>query len=309
MCKTFVEPVEIPADVQTLVTAHNTGQITRRDFIVQAAALLTGVAVTGTMIAADADAALSAALTATVTPAMSVTPTNTLLPIKTEMVTFEANGVTAPGYLARPAADGKYPGVVVIQEWWGLDDHIKSVVDRMAQQGFVAVSPDLYRGEVASEPDEARKLAMALIMDQALADIQGAANYLTSLESVDPKKVGVMGFCMGGRLSMLMSWKGEANIGAVVIFYGGGISPTDDDLKAVKVPVLGLYGDRDGGIPVANVRKWEAKLKEFGKINEMVVYENAQHSFFNDTRASYNEAAAADAFGRLLEWFRQYLTA
>jgi carboxymethylenebutenolidase len=309
MCKTLLEPVEIPADVQTLITAHNAGQITRRDFIVQAAALLTGAALTGTMIVADADAALSAAITETVTPTTSATPTREPLPIKSEMVTFEANGVTAPGYLARPTAEGKYPGVVVIQEWWGLDDHIKSVVDRMAQQGFVAVSPDLYRGEVASEPDEARKLAMGLILDQALADIQGAANYLTSLESVEPKKVGVMGFCMGGRLSMMMSWKGEANIGAVVIFYGGGINPTDDDLKAVKVPVLGLYGDRDGGIPVANVRRWELKLREFGKTAEMLVYENAQHSFFNDTRAAYNEAAAADAFQRLLRWFRAYLTA
>jgi carboxymethylenebutenolidase len=179
----------------------------------------------------------------------------------------------------------------------------------MAQRGFVAVAPDLYRGEVADEPNEARKLAMGLIVDQAIADIQGAADYLTALEIVTPKKVGTMGFCMGGRLSMMMSWMGGDNIGAVVVFYGGGINPSDEQFQQVKVPILGLYGERDGGIPVANIQRWEAKLKEYGKTNEMVIYPGAQHAFFNNTRPAYDQAAAADALRRTLAWFAKHLRA
>ncbi len=177
----------------------------------------------------------------------------------------------------------------------------------MARNGFAALAPDLYRGEVATEPTEAQKLAMALIMDQAIEDIQGGADYLTAQDFVAPKKAGVMGFCFGGGIAMRMTWMAGTDIGAVVVFYGAGIDPTDDNFKAVKVPVLGLYGAKDGGIPPANVKKWEAKFKEFGKTNEMVIYDGAGHAFFNDTRPSYNADAAKDAFKRTLAWFNKYL--
>lgn len=223
------------------------------------------------------------------------------------MVEFKANGGMAPGYLARPDGDGPFPGVVVIQEWWGVEDHIKSVADRLAGEGFAALAPDLYRGQVAEEPDEARKLAMMLSRDQAIKDIQGAADYLIAQPFVAPKKVGVMGFCMGGGLAMLMSYKGRG-IGAVVVFYGGGVKPTEAEFQAVAAPVLGLYGERDGGIPVESVREWERKFREAGKVNEMVIYPDAPHAFFNDTRPSFREEAAADAWRRTLAWFRQHLT-
>jgi carboxymethylenebutenolidase len=104
-----------------------------------------------------------------------------------------------------------------------------------------------------------------------------------------------------------MSWEGKG-LGAVVVLYGSGIQPTDDQLKTISVPMLGLYGEADGGIPVDRIKTWESKLKEFGKINEMVIYKEAPHAFFNDTRPSYREAAAKDAWVRALAWFRKYLT-
>ena len=222
------------------------------------------------------------------------------------MIEFAANGGNAPGYLVRPEGDGPFPSVVVIQEWWGLDDHIKDVAERFAAEGYVALAPDLYRGQVAAEPDDARKLAMELEMDQALVDIQGAVNYLVAQDDVQPKQAGVVGFCMGGRLTMLMSYRGK-DVGAAVSFYGGGLQPSDDDLKAISVPLLGIYGEADHGIPVERVQEWDAKLDEFGKTHEIHIYPDAPHAFFNDERDSFRPNAAADAWTRTLEWLTKHL--
>ena len=223
------------------------------------------------------------------------------------MIEFEANGGTAPGYLAKPQGDGPFPGLVVIQEWWGLDNHIKDVADRFAAEGYVALAPDLYRGQVAEEPDDARRLAMELEIDQALIDIQGAVNYLIAQPFVEPKQAGVVGFCMGGRLAMMMSWRGQ-NVGAAVVFYGGGLRPTDEQLQAISAPILGIYGEADHGIPVDLVQEWDEKLDEFDKTHEIIVYDDAPHAFFNDERASHRPEAAADAWQRTLEWCSTYLS-
>lgn len=291
--------------VQDLLTAHTQGQLSRRDFVVKAGLILGGAAAGAGLLAAAPVATLAAqgpTLTATATP-----ESGEAVKLVSQAVQFEANGKPAPGYLAYPEGKTNLPGVVVIQEWWGLDAHIKSVVELMARNGFAALAPDLYRGEVADEPNEARKLAMSLIMDQAVADVQGAADYLTAQPFVSPKSVGVMGFCMGGRIAMTMSWAGKANIGAVATFYGGGLNPTDEQFQAVNVPVLGLYGDQDGGIPVANVERWQAKFAEYGKVNEMVIYKDAPHAFFNDTRPAFRPEAAKDALARTVAWFQKYL--
>jgi carboxymethylenebutenolidase len=224
------------------------------------------------------------------------------------MIEFAANGGNAPGYLVRPEGDGPFPSVVVIQEWWGLDDHIKDVAERFAAEGYVALAPDLYRGQVAAEPDDARKLAMELQLDQALVDIQGAVNYLTAQDDVQPKQAGVVGFCMGGRLTMLMSYRGK-DVGAAVSFYGSGLQPSDDDLKAISVPLLGIYGEADHGIPVERVQEWDSKLDEFGKTHEIHIYPDAPHAFFNDERDSFRPNAAADAWTRTLEWLNRYIHA
>jgi len=227
--------------------------------------------------------------------------------INTSMITFKGSTGDTPGYLARPSAEGKYPGVVVIQEWWGLDDHIKSVTERFARQGYVALAPDLYHGEVAKEPDDARRLVMKVQQEQARQDVQGAVDYLNQQAKVEPNgKVGVVGFCFGGGMSMMMAYKGEG-VGASVVFYGG--IDSDESIKAIKVPVLMLYGAEDPGFPADKVKGWDAKFTEYGKVHQMKIYPGAAHAFFNDTRDSYRKEAAEDGWKLTLDWFRKYLVA
>lgn len=304
MCTVETTQPPIPAEVHQLLAAQQAGKLTRRDFVEQAGALLFRSLKPEAVYRDDRFNAPDAPI---MTPPLmlAATPT-TPLATKGGMVTIQTSHAPIPGYLAQPEAAGSYPGVVVIQEWWGLDDHIKSVADYFARSGFVALAPDLYHGEIAREPDEARKLAMGLIADQANADVQGAADYLVSLDNVQPKKVGTVGFCMGGGISMRMSWAGGSNIGAVVIFYGRG-NPTDDEIKAIHAPVLGIFGEQDAGIPISGVREWEAKLKANGKTVEIVTYPDAGHAFVNDTRPAYRPEAAEDALQRTVKWFMKYL--
>ncbi len=158
-----------------------------------------------------------------------------------KMVEFPTNGHTTHGYLATPAS-GKGPGVIVIQEWWGLVPHIKKVADRFAAEGFSALAPDMYHGQTASEPDGAGKLFMALNIGQAEKDLQGATTYLKAHSST--AKVGAVGFCMGGQLALFAATL-DATIGACVNFYG--IHPNvKPDYRKLAGPVLGLYAEKDG---------------------------------------------------------------
>jgi carboxymethylenebutenolidase len=159
-----------------------------------------------------------------------------------ERVEFTSNGSKAQGYLATPAS-GRGPAVIVIQEWWGLVAHIKAVADRFASAGFVALAPDLYRGESTQRPDEAGRLMMALDIDRAVQDLDGAARYLLARPGVVSKKVGAVGFCMGGQLALAAACK-AASVGAVVDFYG--VHPNVTlDFSQLAAPVLGLFGERD----------------------------------------------------------------
>lgn len=223
-----------------------------------------------------------------------------------QMIEFASSASSpVPGYLTRP--DGDAPGVVLIQEWWGLNDHIKHVADRLAAAGFATLAPDLYRGQVALEPDEARKLAMALEFPQALADIQGAVDYLLAQSFVAPKQVGVVGFCMGGRLAGQFAVKGQ-NAGAVVAFYGV-TELSDEDVAQIAVPLLSIYGETDAGYPTEMIDANQRKLEAAGKPHRTLVYPDAPHAFFNDTRPHiYNAQAAGLAWEETLAWFRQYLT-
>lgn len=222
-----------------------------------------------------------------------------------ESVEFKANGRTANGYLAIPA-QGSGPGVIVIQEWWGLVDHIKDVCDRFAAEGFVALAPDLFHGQSTKSPDEAGKLMMALRIDEAEKDLSGAAQYLLNHKATTGDKVGVVGFCMGGALSLYTATK-NPNIGACVVFYGGhpNVKP---DLPNLHAPLLGIYGERDKSVTPASAHKLEQRLKSLGKQVEVIVYPDADHAFFNDTRpAVYNAQAAADAWPRTIDFFRKHL--
>jgi carboxymethylenebutenolidase len=195
------------------------------------------------------------------------------------MVTFPTNGSTTSGYLAMPKS-GTGPGVLVIQEWWGLVPHIKHVADRLAGEGFVALAPDMYHGKTASEPDGAGKLFMALNIAQAEKDLRGAAAYLLTRSS--GKKIGAVGFCMGGQLALFAATL-NPTVGACVNFYG--IHPNvKPDYAKLAGPVLGLYAERDGFVTPAVARQVDADIRKAGKSSEIHVYPGVDHAFFNDER-------------------------
>jgi carboxymethylenebutenolidase len=222
-----------------------------------------------------------------------------------EMVEFESNGGSARGYLAAPES-GAGPGVVVLQEWWGLVPHIEDVCDRFAAEGFVALAPDLYHGEQTRSPDEAGKLMMALDIARAERDMRGAVEFLLSREGVRGESVGTVGFCMGGVLSLYAASKSR-RVGACVVFYG--IHPkVEPDLESLRAPVLGIYAEKDQFVPPAAARALEERLKALGKDAEFHVYPGTDHAFFNDTRPEVHDAeAAADAWRRTLDFLRRHL--
>jgi len=219
------------------------------------------------------------------------------------MVEFSSNGHMTQGYLATPAA-GKGPGVLVIQEWWGLVGHIKSVSDRFAEAGYSALAPDLYHGKTASEPDEAGKLLMALNIAQAEKDLSGAAKYLAQHSST--AKLGAVGFCMGGQLALFAGCT-NPGIGAVVDFYG--IHPNvKPDYTKLSGRVLGLFAEKDAFVTPATAREVEAAIKKAGKPVEIHIYPGVDHAFFNDERSDvYSKDAAEDAWRRTLAHFQKHL--
>ncbi len=220
-----------------------------------------------------------------------------------KMVDFSSNGVTTAGYLAQPAS-GKGPGILVIQEWWGLVGHIKNVCDRFAAEGFSALAPDMYHGQTANEPDGAGKLFMALNIAQAEKDLRGATAYLLGQSS--GRKVGAVGFCMGGQLALFAATL-NPSVGACVNFYG--IHPNvKPDYTKLAGPVLGLFAEKDGFVTPQVAKDTDAAIKKAGRQSEIHIYPGVDHAFFNDERADvYNKAAADDAWRRTLTFFRQHL--
>ena len=218
------------------------------------------------------------------------------------MVDFPSNGGTTKGYLATPAS-GKGPGVLVIQEWWGLVGHIKKVADRFAAAGYSVLAPDMYHGKTASEPDGAGKLFMALNIAQAEKDLAGGAKFLAGHSST--AKLGVVGFCMGGQLA-LFAGTINPSIGAVVDFYG--IHPNvKPDYSKLGGPVLGLFAEKDTFVTPQTAREVEAAIKKAGKAASIHIYPGVDHAFFNDEAPAYDKAAAEDAWKRTLAHFQANL--
>lgn len=218
-----------------------------------------------------------------------------------EIVTFPSNGGEAQGYLAKPAgATGK--GVIVVQEWWGLNGNIKGIADRFAAEGFVALAPDLYHGKVVAEPDEAGKMLMALNIEQAEKDLRGSVSYLKGLSG---GKVGTVGFCMGGALSLFAACTNGDDVGACVDFYGGHPA-VQFDWNNLKAPLLAIWAEHDDFVN-PNIPGWEAELKSRDKDYESHQYPGTSHAFFNDEGGSYDPDAAADAWQRTLAHFRAHL--
>jgi carboxymethylenebutenolidase len=214
-----------------------------------------------------------------------------------EHVEFPSNSHSCRGYVA-----GKGPGIVVIQEWWGLVPHIEDIVDRFGGEGFSAIAPDLYHGATASSPDEAGRMLMELDADRAEKEIAAAGAYLLNRPECTSKKYGVVGFCMGGALAQYTATK-ESNAAATVSFYGG-FKKVACDWKNLSAPILLIYAEADQGVPAEQGRALAKQLEEMGKDVQLIVYPNVNHAFFNDTGRNYNAAAAADAWKRTIEFFR-----
>ena len=221
------------------------------------------------------------------------------------MVDYPINGVSSRGYLAVPES-GEGPGVVVLQEWWGLVDHIKDVADRFADAGFVALAPDMYHGKKADHPDDAGRLMMALEIDRAEKDLRGAIEYLLSLPETTSQNVGTVGFCMGGQLSLYAACI-NPRVGACVDYYG--IHPSVvPEIKKLRAPVLGFFGADDPYVTPDAARQLKAQLDDNGKRAEFHIYDHAGHAFFNDSRPeAFNRAFADDSWMRMLAFYREHL--
>lgn len=226
-----------------------------------------------------------------------------------ELVEFPSNGHTASGYLAKPAS-GSGPGVIVIQEWWGLVPHIKDVCDRFAAEGFVALAPDLYHGTTTTEPDEAGKLLMTLNLEQAAKDLGGAVVFLQGLDAVTGTGLGVTGFCMGGGLAMMLAAQRPDDIVACAPFYG--IIPwesAEPDWSALQAKVRGHFAENDGFFAPEQARALEKKLQDLGKDGVFTIHPGVEHAFFNDTRPEVHDPDASRvAWDATIEFMRETLS-
>lgn len=221
-----------------------------------------------------------------------------------EMIEFQSNGEAGSGYLAT-AASGSGHGVIVLQEWWGLVDHIKEVADRFAGEGFVALAPDMYHGETADSPDDAKRLMMSLNIDRAEKDLRGSIEYLLSLDQTQGDQVGTVGFCMGGQLSLYAACA-NSQVGACVNYYG--IHPdVKPDIGNLEAPVLGFFGEDDAKVSPEVVRELEERLNQAGKQVEVHIYPGADHGFFNDGRPMYKEKEAKESWDRMIQFYRANL--
>jgi carboxymethylenebutenolidase len=219
-------------------------------------------------------------------------------------VEFEANGGTAKGYLAEPEGEG--PGLVLLGEWWGLDDNTRELVDNFAKEGFVTVAPDLYGGSTTEEPDEAQKQLMAMNMEEAEKEMRGAVKFVLDHPKCNGQ-VGSVGFCAGGGLSI---WAAASNpqIGAAVTYYY--VMPHGKpDFSKIKAPVLGHFGTNDDFVSVDDAKALEQEMQAAGVDAAFEYYESAGHAFANshDRLGTYDEGQARKAWDKTVSFLKQHL--
>jgi carboxymethylenebutenolidase len=225
-------------------------------------------------------------------------------------VSYPSGSETVHALLYKPAGDtvGKHPAIIVIHEWWGLNDWIKEQAADLAAHGYVTLAIDLYRGQVANDADTAHQLSRGLPQDRGIRDLKAADTYLSSQKDVDPHRIGAIGWCMGGGYALSFA-VADPNLKAVVANYGP--PPTDpDSLAKIKADILGNYGGLDKGIPPDSVQRFAADMKKFrpGKSLDIKIYPDAGHAFENpNNKTGYRAGDAADARSRYLHFFAREL--
>ena len=229
--------------------------------------------------------------------------------IRETMVQYPSGNVTIRAYVAAPQTKERRPAIIVIQEWWGLTDHIKDVARRYAAEGYVAIAPDLYSrlgNALTTDPGEAGKLMNTLQQEDGLKDLNATVAYLKSVPEIEASRLGVTGFCMGGSYALMLPCVNK-DIKAAVPFYGQVPNP-DAPLEQLAAPVLYIYGEDDGWITKADVQRLATGLKKYRKSGEIKTYSGAPHAFFRDTdKAVYRPEAAKDAWMRATAFFKQQL--
>lgn len=224
--------------------------------------------------------------------------------ISTSNVNFPFGTAQGSGFLAMPSnGTAPHPGLLVIQEWWGMNDHIKDITKRLANEGFAALAVDMYDGKVTKDPKEAQATMMAMDKAVAVEKLNGAVSYLQGNPAVG--KVGVIGFCMGGFFSLTLACRNK-EIKAAAPFYG--MIPPNELLEKMSVPTLYFYGEKDGHIPGTEIDRLEQAMKNTGNPGGAVRYADSDHAFFNDTRKEvYNPKDAADAWTKALAFLKKNL--
>jgi carboxymethylenebutenolidase len=213
-------------------------------------------------------------------------------------VSFPSSPGNASGYLALPASAGKHPAVILVHEWWGLNDWVKEQADRFAAQGYVALAVDLYRGKATADPAEAHELMRGMPEDRANADLVAAFKYLAKRKDVNAKRIGSIGWCMGGGYSLSLAMN-EPKLAACVVNYGH-LMTDPKNIARIHAPILGNFGGKDRGIPPADVEAFRDAMVKAGKSIDVKIYANSGHAFMNpNNKEGYVAVDAADAQKRI----------
>ena len=287
--------------VAQLSAAYTTGKLGRRDFLARLTVLTGSMAATHLLVE-------KSGLAQIISQQETAASTDGTIKILGNDVDFSTEQTKLGGYLAAPEKDGPFPGVVVIHENRGLNEHTRDVARRLAIEGFVALAPDalarLGGTSTMADPDAARTAIGTLTPDQIRADLDAALVYLGAQSNVAKGKLGSVGFCWGGARSFLLATNDKVK--AAVVFYGS--APDAEAIAKIQAPVLGLYGATDERI-TSKVPEVAAQMKEAGKSYDYKIYDGAGHAFFNDTGERYNPEAAADAWPKAVAFLRENLKA
>jgi carboxymethylenebutenolidase len=221
-------------------------------------------------------------------------------------VSYKSGDETVQGVLYKPAGEGPFPALIVIHEYWGLNDWVKDQASKLADQSYVSLAVDLYRGKVATTPEMAHEIMRGVPEDRAKRDLHAAFEFLASLPNVRKDRIGSIGWCMGGGYSLDVALQ-EPTLAATVINYGH-LATDADALKKINAPILGLFGAQDHGIPPADVKKFSATLAHLGKKIDIKIYDDAGHAFENpNNKEGYRAADAADAWKRTVDFLAMTL--